>query len=189
MKLSILVCTIPERFDEFNTLLRKLKLLSFNLGVEILHDNAPKGTKTIGGKRNDLINKSVGEYVCFVDDDDDISDDYFTEILKAIESKPDCVGFEIACNMEGKKVNAASSIKYDWSDNIDGYRYVRSIYHKTPVKREIALKCMFPDISYAEDYEYSQRLKPHLKNEVFINKPLYFYNYKYENPQTKYGIK
>ncbi len=105
MKLSVLVCTIPERFDKFNALLRKLNLLSFNLGVEILHDNSPKGTKTIGGKRNDLLNKAVGEYVCFVDDDDDISDDYFTEILKAIESKPDCVGFEIACNMEGKKVN------------------------------------------------------------------------------------
>lgn len=188
MKLSVLICTIPERYDKFNALLRKLNLLSFNLGVEILHDNAPKGTKTIGQKRNDLLLKACGDYVCFVDDDDDISQDYFIEILLAIKNKPDCIGFEIACDMEGNKVLAASSSKYEWSDNIDGYRYVRSIYHKTPVKREIALRCMFPDISYAEDYEYSQRLKPHLKSEIFINKPLYFYNYKYENPKTKYAM-
>lgn len=190
MKLSVLICTIPERFDKFNNLYNILFFQkNHNELVEILYDDAPKGTKTIGGKRNDLLNGAKGEYVCFVDDDDSISNYYISSILEAIKKEPDCIGFKIMCDMEGKKEIAASSIKYDWSDNIDGYRYVRSIYHKTPVKREIALKCMFPDISYAEDYEYSQRLKPHLKNEVFINEFLYFYNYKYENPQTKYGIK
>ena len=79
-------------------------------------------------------------------------------------------------------------MKYDWTENVDGYKYVRSIYHKTPVKREIALKAMFPDKSFGEDYEYSMRIKPFLSKEIFINKVLYYYNYKYENPQTKYGL-
>jgi len=189
-KLSILICTIPERFTKFHQLIDRLERLTTNeYEVEILHDSAPKGTKTIGGKRNDLLNKAVGEYVCFIDDDDDISDNYVSEILKAIESKPDCIGFKIMCDMEGEKEIAASSIKYAWSENVDGFRYVRSIYHKTPVKREIALKCMFPDKSFGEDYEYSMRLRKHLKNEVFIDEFLYFYNYKYENPKIKYGIK
>jgi hypothetical protein len=47
---------------------------------------------------------------------------------------------------------------------------------------------MFPDKSFGEDYEYSMRLKPMLKKEVFIEKELYIYNFKYENPQTKYGL-
>jgi hypothetical protein len=91
--------------------------------------------------------------------------------------------------MDGIKSLAASSLKYEWSENIDGYKYVRSIYHKTPVKRDIALQCMFPNKSFGEDYEYSMRLKPLLKNEIFIDKILYNYNFKYENPKIKYGLK
>lgn len=187
-KLSVLICTIPERIDKFYILYNKCLDLSHGLDIEILYDNSPKGTKTIGGKRNDLLNKASGEYVCFIDDDDDISDNYFTEILKAIELNPDCIGFKIMCDMQGKKEIAASSNKYLWADNVNGFRYVRSIYHKTPVKREIALKCMFPNKSFGEDYEYSMRLRKHLKMEIFINEFLYFYNYQYENPKTKYGI-
>ena len=90
--------------------------------------------------------------------------------------------------MEGIKEIAAASIKYDWMENMDGFRYVRSIYHKTPVKREIVLKCMFPNQSFGEDYQYSMRLKPYLKKEIYIDEFLYYYNYKYENPKIKYGL-
>ena len=187
-KLSILICTIPERKDKFDSLYNELTFLALNKAVEIKFNDAPRGSITIGAKRNELLLDSTGEYVCFIDDDDSASPYYVDSILRAIESKPDAIGFKIMCDMEGKKEIAASSIKYDWSNNIDGFRYVRSIYHKTPVKREIALKCMFPDKSFGEDYEYSMRLKPHLKTEVFINEFLYFYNYKYENPNIKYGL-
>lgn len=188
-KLSILICTIPERKDKFDLLYAKVNRLAKNNSVQIIYNDSHRGTITIGAKRNKLLTESIGEYVCFIDDDDDISDNYITEILKAIESKPDCIGFKIMCDMEGIKQTAAISIKYDWTENVDGFKYVRSIYHKTPVKHEIALKCMFPDKSFGEDYEYSMRLKPYLKNEVFINEFLYFYNYKYEKPSIKYGIK
>jgi glycosyltransferase involved in cell wall biosynthesis len=187
-KLSILICTIPERKELFNSLYEKINFQIGNNSVQIIYDDAPKGTITIGAKRNKLLNQALGEYVVFIDDDDDIAFDYVDSILSAIDKAPDCIGFKVLCNMDGKKEIAASSMKYDWTDNVDGFRYVRSIYHKTPVKREIALKCMFPDKSYSEDYEYSMRLKPHLKSEIFIDKFLYIYRYKYENPITKYGI-
>lgn len=190
VKLSILICTIPERQPMFNELLHELGEQSkrANSMIQILWDDSPKGTITIGRKRNNLLTKSLGDYICYVDDDDLVSPNYIEEIVKAIDKSPDCIGFEIACDMDGKKYNAASSMKYDWTENVDGYKYVRSIYHKTPVKREIALKAMFPDKSFGEDYEYSMRIKPFLSKEIFINKVLYYYNYKYENPQTKYGL-
>lgn len=187
-KLSILICTIPERTNLFAELFNKLNVQATGNSVQIIYDDAPRGTITIGAKRNALLKQAIGEYVCFIDDDDDISHDYVEQILKAINLQPDCIGFQIACNMDGIKSLAASSLKYDWSENIDGYKYVRSIYHKTPVKREIALQCMFPDKSFGEDYEYSMRLKPLLKNEIFIDKILYNYNFKYENPKIKYGL-
>lgn len=187
-KLSILICTIPERANLFTELFNKLNVQATGRSVQIIYDDAPRGTITIGAKRNDLLKQAIGDYICFIDDDDDISHDYIEQILKAIDLQPDCIGFQIACNMDEIKSLAASSLKYDWSENIDGYKYVRSIYHKTPVKREIALQCMFPDKSFGEDYEYSMRLKPLLKNEIFIDKILYNYNFKYENPKIKYGL-
>ena len=190
VKLSILICTIPERQPMFNELLKELGEQSkrANSMIQILWDDSPKGTITIGQKRNNLLTKSLGDYICYIDDDDLVSPNYIEEIVKAIDKSPDCIGFEIACDIDGKKYNAASSMKYDWTENVDGYKYVRSIYHKTPVKREIALKAMFPDKSFGEDYEYSMRIKPFLSKEIFINKVLYYYNYKCENPQTKYGL-
>jgi glycosyltransferase involved in cell wall biosynthesis len=143
------------------------------LPVEIVYNDAPKGTISIGAKRNLLLKESLGEYVCFIDDDDTVSEDYVKQILNAINKAPDCIGFKIKCNMEGVMQDAASSMKYEWLDNVDGFRYVRSIYHKTPVKRSIAMLAMFPEKSFGEDAEYSKRLKPLLKSEVFIDEFLY----------------
>jgi hypothetical protein len=44
-----------------------------------------------------------------------------------------------------------------------------------PIKRKIALSVGFLDISVGEDYDYSLRLKPLLKTEVYIKTPIYFY--------------
>lgn len=190
MKLSILICTTPEREIMFNELVAELQrqIDKCGGGVEILSDDSPKGSITIGEKSNRLLKLAKGDYVCRFDSDDLPAPDYIESILKAIEKGTDCIGFKIKCYMDGKEENAASSMKYDWSDNVDGFRYVRSIYHKTPVKRELALKAGFPDKSFSEDYEYSMRLKPLLKSEIFIDKFLYIYRFTYENPNTKYGL-
>ena len=189
MLLSILICTIDSRKNEFNKLLTKLKIQALD-EVEILSicDNKEM---TIGAKRNKLLEMAEGDYVCFVDDDDSVSDDYINSILKAIKKEPDCIGFQIECNMEGKIEKAIASNRYDvWCENKDGYRYCRTIYHKTPTKRSIALQIGYKDIRYAEDHDYSLRLKQSglLKEEVFIDKVLYYYNYKFENPNTKYNL-
>ena len=44
-----------------------------------------KGELTIGAKRNQLVKRSKGEYIAFIDDDDLVSFDYVSKILKAIE--------------------------------------------------------------------------------------------------------
>ena len=179
VKLSILICTIPERQPMFKELFNELSEQSkrCNSMVQVCWDDSPKGTITIGAKRNKLLDLALGDYVCFADDDDSVAPDYIESILKAIEKGTDCIGFKIKCYMEGKEENAASSMKYDWADNVDGFRYVRSIYHKTPVKRELALKAKFPHISNAEDKAYSEALNPYLNTETEITEPIYHYAY------------
>ena len=60
-------------------------------GVEIrtaMNDDYLQRGKT----RNDLLDAARGEYCCFVDDDDVVSDDYTAKILTALTSAPDICG-------------------------------------------------------------------------------------------------
>jgi glycosyltransferase involved in cell wall biosynthesis len=172
-KLSILTCTLNSRAQIFQNLARVLRSQS-NQNVEMLAalDN---GEKSIGTKRNELLEASKGEYVVFVDDDDMVSPFFVSHILKAIESKPDCCGIEgiITQNNIGPK-KFIHSIQYqDWFEKDEVY--YRCPNHLNPIKREIALDVKFPDQSWQEDKDFSQRLKGKLKNEVYIPGPIYFY--------------
>jgi len=177
-KLSILICGLKERKELLLHLGNQLKMQG-NSDVEILA-NIDDGAIPIGKKRNDLLNNSRGEYVCFVDDDDVISPFYVSKILEAIESKPDCVGLEgiiIQKNIGPRKF--IHSIQYDdWFEEND--IYYRCPNHLNPIKRDIACFVGFPDISYHEDVDFSKRVKEHLKTEVYIKEPIYFY-YPYNN--------
>lgn len=186
--LNILIPTIVGREILYRDLRDKLEL-QITSDVEIITLKDDKEV-SIGTKRQMLLESSNSEYVVFIDDDDTVSEDYVTEVLKALESKPDCVGFEIECYGTAGKTASASN-KYDkWAENVNGFDYVRTPYHKIPIKREIALQIGFKDMRYAEDYDFSLRLKESglIKDEVYIPKVLYYYMYKYENPKTKYGL-
>ena len=100
-KLSILICTIIERKNLLNRLLNILNKQKTD-DVEVLVESDNKQI-SIGEKRNKLLNKAVGDYVAFIDDDDLVSDDYVKKVLQAIESKPDCCGMEGLVFFQRKK--------------------------------------------------------------------------------------
>ena len=189
MKFSILICTVVSRKKQLANLLKILEP-QLTKYVEVLTECDNKEI-SVGRKRQILLERAKGDYVAFIDDDDAVSSDYVAQILQAIKQQPDCIGLLIRCNMEGKLKHAKASNQYDdWMDNVDGYDYVRTTYHKTPIKRWIALKIGFKDLRFREDYDFAVRLKKSalLNDEVFINKELYHYQYKYENPILKYGL-
>lgn len=188
-KLSILLPTIESRKEIFGKLLDELllQIQPFLDKVELLSICDNKEI-SIGSKRQRLLKMAKGEYVVFIDDDDWIAPNYIEKILDNTGS--DCIGFQIECTFEGKeKCLASSHLKYkDWGENKDNFRFVRSIYHKTPVRRELALQAGFKDMRYAEDYDYSMRVMPLLKSCAYINQIMYYYRYKHEDHNSKYGI-
>lgn len=191
MKLSILICSIPSRSFKLQLLVEHLnKQIGFE-AVEVLVEVDNK-VMTIGAKRQLLLERATGDYVVSIDDDDWVPDYYIQQLLHAIKAKPDCIGFRISCDMQGVRKTANSSNKYsDWKDNTDGFNYVRTIYHKNPVKREIALHIGYnKNMRFGEDYDYSKRLKASglLINETYLSLIMYNYRYAYENPKTKYGM-
>jgi len=180
MKLSILICTLPQRFVMFEDLQFRLKWqinTKYNGQVEIINDSSTK--YTIGEKRNHLLEEAKGKFVVFIDDDDEVSEDYIESIIEAIDSNQeiDCIGMKGKITFDGKNekkwIISTSCGSWHEKDNM----YFRTPNHISPVRRDIALKVKFPKIMIGEDYEYSMGILPHLKREVLIDKELYHYKY------------
>jgi glycosyltransferase involved in cell wall biosynthesis len=180
MELSILIPTMQGREHFLSELLFHLNWqinTTYKENVEVITDK--EDYFNIGEKRNSMLLHAKGKFVVFIDDDDDISSDYISSFVDAIKSDPDadCIGYRgfITFNGEGRKEWSISKTHKLWHEknNI----YYRTPNHISPVKTEIAKKSGFPSLSVGEDYEYSMRIFPHLKKEVFINKELYHYRY------------
>ncbi len=195
MILSILICTIDSRKEQFDKLfdfVNKQRLVNDTVArfVEILFECDNK-EMSIGAKRQKLLERATGEFVVFIDDDDFVSERYVSSILKATRSKPDCIGFLIECDMQGKIETAITSNRYDkWTEGQDGFTHNRTIYHKSPIRRTIALQIGFKNIRYSEDSDFSKRLKDSglLVHEEFVNDVMYYYRYREEDYHTKYGF-
>ena len=189
-KLSVLICSITTRTRLLQNLMRILKEQATD-DVEILVE-LDNGKMSIGAKRNKLLKKAIGDYIAFVDDDDKVSEDYTPKILEALSNNPDCCGVEgEITHTKRVRIKLSSrpncyrrsqrcvqkfihSIQYhDWFEKSGVY--YRCPNHLNPVKREIALKVMFPDASRGEDKHYSFRLYPLLKTEEYIHGVIYFY--------------
>lgn len=179
MKLSILVLTIPSRKRKLTHLESILRpQLPADGSVElIIKENAAiaDGGPTIGENRNAAVEDAIGDYVCFVDDDDVVAPDYVEHILRAIETAPDVVGLKghYICG-NNKPELFIHSIQYkEW-------RTVNQVHermpnHLNPVKRELALQVKYPPMNHGEDHDYSQRLLPLLTTEVLVEPIMYFY--------------
>lgn len=173
-KLSILILTIPTREKLLMDLLARLKPQIDGHPVEILVNK--NSTKTIGKKRNTLLNRAAGEWIVFIDDDDMVVHGYVSKILKALEQNPDCVGISGMIISKGRERQWHISKDYkEWyeKDKV----YYRSPNHISPIRRSIAISVGFPDINYGEDAAYSKGLLPLLKTEVKIPGVMYVYRY------------
>jgi glycosyltransferase involved in cell wall biosynthesis len=175
--LSILICHIEEREKFLRNLLIRLHQQVINEPVEIIIAKHPRGTVTIGEKRNILVKESSGEYLCFIDDDDLISDNYVSLILNAAKTNPDCIGITGLYIEEGKpNWTFRHSITVNrWCKDKDRRIYFRTPNHLNPIKKTIAVKCPFPEIQFGEDRSFSDQVKVFLKTETYIEQPIYYY--------------
>ncbi len=189
--LSILVCSISERYDNFllkiqQQLFGQLKALSpedqARIEVLVLTDNKKM---ILGRKRNNLIDMAQGKYIVFVDDDDRISDDYVQQLLKATETDADSVVFKAQVSLDGKKSKVCTYSKDYEKDFNSNAGFFRIPNHICCVKRELASDVRFPEVLYGEDADYSKRLLPLLKTEHKIDSILYYYDFDSRTTETQ----
>lgn len=171
-KLSILICTLPSRINKLAYLLNRLQP-QLTDEVELIYFGDNK-SRTVGEKRNNLISLAQGKYVVFIDDDDDVTDDYVSEILLAIEQNVDVINFKVSITING---GSAKDVIYskEFTDKNLPTHYERSPNHIMCFKTELARQTKYNDISFGEDSLWASQIRHLIKTETNIDKTLYFY--------------
>ena len=84
IKLSILIPTVPRRKESLDRLLSVLyPQIKDEVELIVMLENKKR---TLGYKRREMMTLAQGEYVVFIDDDDDITTDYVSTLLQATNS-------------------------------------------------------------------------------------------------------
>lgn len=184
MKLSILILSVPNRMDMLYSLTAFIREQMYQLrqeeyeDYEILIDDSPDD---IGTKRNRLLQSVRGKYFAFIDDDDMITDFYFTEFLKGYELEPDCFSLRGIITFNGQNAEVFEhSIKYsEWTTTDNAIKYERPPNHLNFIKSEIGKQFTFPQINHGEDRDWSMQIQKSglLKKEYYIDKIIYNYLY------------
>ena len=178
--LSILICSVDteERQAKLKKLISELnRQISKNYAEEVIEiiidtDNMEK---SVGKKRNDLIEKAQGEFICFIDDDDFISENYLSTILYHLNSGIDILLIAIEHIENG--VNKPKIIPSLYIDNLNTGEAVfkTNHFHLCPHKKSIARNVLFEWVNFAEDMLYSQKMVKHINNYFLISEPIYIY--------------
>jgi len=180
--LSVLIPTLCSR-SKLLTRLRtqlddQIASLAAPSAVEVLI-LPDEGELSIGRKRNDLIAAASGDFVVFIDDDDRVAADYLARILRAIRSDPsvDCIGHKgtLVFRNGQTRMFVHSICHRHWGFESD--IYVRPPADISPIRRTIANRYLFEDVSYSEDIDWTARMVVDgvLRTEVFIDAPIYIY--------------
>ena len=181
--LSILVCSLFEREHFLNTLYEEFKkqISNENVNVEVVVVVTDK-TISIGEKRNWLLDRAEGEYLCFFDDDDMPTPNYIKLLMKALESKQDCCSLKGIITFDGQNPEVFEhSIKYrEWKTTTnDNPKYERPPNHLNAIKSTIAKRFRFPEINHGEDSQWSEAIFKSglIQTEAYIEEVLYNYLY------------
>ena len=145
-QLSILTPAVWSRMRQADDLRQKLEgqaaaIRGFHLEHLVMFDNR---SMTIGEKRQALLDSARGDYLAFVDDDDDVSDDYVASLAAGMRMGVDVVTFlqKAVINGEVGHVDFRVSHLADepWRP---GMRARRRPWHVCAWKRDLVKDCRF----------------------------------------------
>ena len=184
--LSILIPTVPERAEQLAKLLAVLTPQTQGRPVEVLvlMDNR---TRSIGLKRNALLEIALGKYVAFCDDDDSVSSDYCATLCDMAAK----VDVDVLCfNQLARWDDVESTIEFRINHPITGIFRPGGItkrfpFHVCAWRRELAQKCVFTDKMWGEDYDWVLQAEEVAKTEAYSPKTLHFYTHRDEASLAK----
>jgi hypothetical protein len=179
-QISILTPAVWSRMLQADVLRQKLEaqaaaIQGFHLEHLVLFDNR---SMTIGEKRQALLDSARGDYVAFVDDDDDVSDDYVASLAAGMRTGVDVVTFlqKAVINGEVGHVDFRVSHLADepWRA---GTTAKRRPWHVCAWKRDLVKDCRFLFCNYGEDAAWVAQACQLVSQGVHVPRVLHTYSH------------
>ncbi len=183
--LSILIPFIPSRRESFWKIYDRLDFQARgrNVAIDGMIDNKKR---SIGAKRDALVQSSKGEYVAFVDDDDWVSNDYLVKLLQAIAEKPDVVTFNQRSIINGEECIVDFNLHHKTNEDFTpGATIKRPPWHVCAFRGDIARRYHFPDSMYGEDWKWCEQVLRDVKTQVKIPDIIHTYIFDSEITEAK----
>ena len=184
---SILIPTIPSRRAQFATLVTALERQSEGLPVEVLglYDNK---TRTLGDKRNALLEMATGSHLVFIDDDDRVAADYVPTIAEVIRKEdPDLIVYEQEVRAEppDPPIRCRYGVELRIARGPGWWQGKPA--HTMVWRSSIAKQGRFPGQNFAEDNAWVDqvRTKVNIAKQVRIDRVLYYYEFDPSRSETR----
>lgn len=182
VKLSICIPSVPSRIEKYliplmNNINEQIDKLNNPKDVELLVFTDNK-RRSIGMKRQSLLDIASGKYICFIDDDDQVRSDYVQCLIDGIESGADVITFKqhVWLNQLGPfPLTFKLGHKVNEMPNLSGF--VRPPWHVCAWVSTIAKQCKYSDEMYGEDWDWAKEANKLAKTSYHINKVLCSYIY------------
>lgn len=187
--LSILVPTIPSRFKIFDDLMFKIAVQCYDLerdhpvlgNVERLWDDSEpflNGGLSIGKKRQSLVKRATGKFLCFLDDDEDFSPNYVETILRLCQLDKDVCTFRSIAKLDNYWTIIDMRLSYPENEEANpDYIVHRRPWHINAIRSDIAKQYTFPDTNYSEDSDWMTNVLFDCKTEAHTDAVIHQYNY------------
>lgn len=186
---TILIPTIPDRVGTyFPELVRVLLAQVGDLPIHVvgLFDNYQWA---VGAKRNRLLELIEGTYFSFIDDDDEIAEDYVATLWEAqqVQPQPDVIVFEQLTDLSGGAHHRCRyGVEYDYWMSEDKTEWTGKPAHTMVWRTEAVRTARFPDEkNCGEDMAWVQQAASLVLTQHRIDKILYYYHFNFSNTRTR----
>lgn len=183
-QLSILIPSIPSRFNKVIALYNHIESLTEGMNVEILILTDNK-RRSIGEKHNSLKNICNGKYFMFIHDDDSLVE--IKDVYQATFEDVDVITFKQNClNTDGSTFTVTFGLGNDIEHNTKDGRYLDCKRPPFPVCawHEKFKEIEYPDISYSEDGVWSIEANKFASTEIHISKIVHSYDFSLEGTEA-----
>jgi glycosyltransferase involved in cell wall biosynthesis len=182
-KLSVLIPTITRRRAEAERLFVNLEQRIGDRPVELLmlRDNL---WQNIGEKRNQLLRAATGEYITFLDDDDELLEGYFEAVLVETDKGADVICYDQEAIIDGARCRISCGLGNPTMRFVPHAVIRRPPWFWCAWKRDLAAAYRVPEsfvdasgMTHHEDVLWLRHLWVEAKTEVKINAVLHRYNF------------
>lgn len=175
--LSVLIPSIHERRAKLLRLLNILERQN-DPGLEVIVSIDNRGETPLGSKRNDMMQRAAGKYLCHIDDDELVSADFFAALKPELQYDADAIGYNASVILNGARPFTVRTIFGAENGQpqhvLGGYSdIVRNFWHWCAWRTTLARQFSFPDHAGDEDWQWLRQVYPHVKSHRKLERTLF----------------